>query len=279
MRFGFHVSIAGGFDRVFARAAEVQCETMQLFTGNPRGWLKRPLETEEAARFREQLRSSSVSPVFAHSAYLPNLAASDRALARHTVSALVDEAVRCRELGIGYLITHAGRSLGSRAATGLRRAAAAANRVLDKSAQSVKLLIENTAGMGSEVGHSFEQLAELLGQVEQSDRVGVVLDTAHLHAAGYDLTGKAGVDQVVREFDRVVGMGRLHLLHLNDSKSERGGRLDRHWHIGAGRIGLAGLGAIVNHPLLRLLPGIMETPRSGPEDDLKNLRTVRRLVK
>jgi deoxyribonuclease-4 len=279
VRFGFHVSIAGGFDRVFARAAEVQCETMQLFTGNPRGWAKRPLDLDDAARFREQLRASAVSPVFAHSAYLPNLAAGDRALARRTVSALVDEADRCQELGIGYLITHAGRSLGSRATTGLRRAATAVNRVLDRSAETVKLLVENTAGMGSEVGHDFEQLAELLGRVEQSDRVGVVLDTAHLHAAGYDLAGRPGVDRTVREFDRVVGMGRLHLLHLNDSKSERGGRLDRHWHIGAGRIGLAGFRAIVNHPLLRHLPGIMETPRSGPKDDLKNLRTVRRLAK
>ncbi|MBN2538394.1 deoxyribonuclease IV [candidate division WOR-3 bacterium] len=279
MRFGFHVSIAGGFDRVFARAAEVECETMQLFTGNPRGWTKRPLDSDEASRFRERLRSSSVSPVFAHSAYLPNLAASDRPLARRTVSALVGEAERCRELGIGYLITHAGRSLGSRAATGLRRAATAVDRVLDRAPASVKLLIENTAGMGSEVGHDFEQLAELLGQVEQSDRVGVVLDTAHLHAAGYDLTGRPGVDRTVREFDRVVGMGRLHLLHLNDSKSERGGWLDRHWHIGQGRIGRAGFRAVVNHPLLRHLPGIMETPRSGPADDLDNLRTVRRLVK
>ena len=150
--------------------------------------------------------------------------------------------------------------------------------VVARAPEPVMLLLENTAGMGSEVGSSFEQIATVLGGVEQADRVGVVLDTAHLFEAGYDLRTRAGLEETLRGFDRTVGFGRLHLLHLNDLKTGCGSRVDRHWHIGRGRIGLAGFREIVNHPLLRHLPGVMETPRTSSEDDLMNLRTIRRLA-
>jgi deoxyribonuclease-4 len=132
--------------------------------------------------------------------------------------------------------------------------------------------------MGSEVGYRFEQVAEVIGKVQQRHRVGVVLDTAHAFAAGYEFRTRAGLDATLREFDRVVGMARLHLIHLNDSKVEFGSRVDRHWHIGAGKIGKAGMREIVNHPLLRNLPAVMETPRDSATDDRRNLRVVRSLV-
>ncbi len=278
MRFGFHVSIAGGFARVCARAEAVHCETMQLFTSSPRGWSVSRLDPDDVARFRRDVEESGITPVFVHAPYLPNLATGDRVLARRSVTALVREAKRCRDLGVRYLVVYVGRAGDAKTEVALRRVVRSVNRVLSRAPESVMLLLENTAGMGSEVGSSFEQIATVLGRVEQGDRVGVVLDTAHLFEAGYDLRTRAGQEQTLRGFDRVVGFGRLHLLHLNDSRTDYGSRVDRHWHIGKGRIGLAGFREIVNHPLLRHLPGVMETPRTTPRDDLMNLRTIRRLV-
>ena len=132
--------------------------------------------------------------------------------------------------------------------------------------------------MGSEVGYRFEQVAAIIGEVKERNRLGVVLDTAHAFAAGYEFRTKAGLDATLREFDRVVGISRLHLVHLNDSKTEFGSRVDRHWHIGEGKIGKEGMREIVNHPLLRNLPAVMETPRDSAADDLRNMRVVRSLV-
>jgi deoxyribonuclease-4 len=160
----------------------------------------------------------------------------------------------------------------------MRYVVANINLIVAQAPSSVMLLVENTAGMGTEVGYRFDQLAEILDSVDCPDRVGVVLDTAHLFAAGYGLGSRSEVDRVVREFDSTVGLGRLYLLHLNDSKSERGSRLDRHWHIGQGRIGLEGFRAIVNHPLLRHMPAVLETPRKSSADDRANLLQIRRLL-
>ena len=261
-----------------ARAEAVRCETMQLFTSSPRGWSVSRLDPDDVARFRRDVEESGIGPVFVHAPYLPNLATGDQVLARRSVTALVEQAKRCRELGVRYLVVHVGRAGDAKTEVALRRVVRSVNRILSRAPESVMLLLENTAGMGSEVGSSFEQIAVVLGRVEQEDRVGVVLDTAHLFEAGYDLRTRAGLEETLRGFDRVVGFGRLHLLHLNDSKTDYGSRVDRHWHIGKGRIGLAGFREIVNHPLLRHLPGVMETPRTTSRDDLMNLRTIRRLV-
>jgi deoxyribonuclease-4 len=141
------------------------------------------------------------------------------------------------------------------------------------------LLLENTAGMGSEVGYRFEQLAAIIGRVRDQGRIGVVLDTAHAFEAGYEFRTRSGLDATLREFDRLVGFSRLHLIHLNDSKTEFGSRVDRHWHIGVGRIGSEGMREIVNHPLLAGLPAVMETPRKSPADDIANMNTVRALAR
>jgi len=278
VRFGFHVSMAGGFRLVPERARRVGCETIQLFTRSPRGWRAKPLDGEDVAAFRSGLADSGIAPVFGHAPYLPNLAADDPGQADRSVGVLVEEADRCRALGINYLIVHVGRAGRQPEEPALRAVAGSINRILSRSG-GVTLLIENTAGMGSEVGWRFEQLAAVLGLVADRDRAGVVLDTAHLFEAGYDLATPAGLDDTLRSFDRLVGFGRLHLLHLNDSRTERGSRVDRHWHIGKGKIGREGFRRILNHPLLRHLPAIMETPRRSPRDDLANLRAVRRLVR
>jgi deoxyribonuclease-4 len=269
--------MSGGFSKVLERAREVQCETMQMFSSNPRGWSVAELDTEDVARFRADMKDSGISPIFVHAPYLPNPAAGG-AEAKRSVSALVTQAERCAALGVGFLILHMGKGLGASEATAISRTAKTVSSVLARAPESVMMLLENTAGMGSEVGYRFEQVAEVIGKVKQRDRVGVVLDTAHAFAAGYEFRNKAGLDATLRDFDRLVGLSRLHLVHLNDSKVDFGSRVDRHWHIGEGKIGKGGMREIVNHPLLRNLPAVMETPRDSAADDLRNLNAVRRLV-
>ncbi len=278
MRFGFHISIAGGFARVCGRAREVGCQTMQFFTRSPRGWKSTPLDKDDVERFRADLKVSGISPVFVHASYLVNLATADRTLADRSVDSVVTDMERCRCLGVNYLIVHVGRAVAASQAEALVRVAGNINRVLKQAPDTVVLLLENTAGMGSEVGYCFEHIRDIIEQIGKKDRVGVVLDTAHLFEAGHELRTKQGLDDTLRCFDATVGLGRLHLLHLNDSKTDFGSRVDRHWHIGKGKIGLEGFQGIVNHPLLRHLPGIMETPRKSLEDDLRNLKTIKGLV-
>ncbi len=277
MRFGFHVSIAGGLAKVRQRAEQTRCESVQFFTRSPRGWKARSLGKSEVAEFRQDMAGSGISPVFVHAPYLPNLAARGE-LGQRSVRALVSEARRCDRLGVRFLVVHFGRAGDQSEPKALESVARNVNRLLSLSPGSVMLLLENTAGMGSELGNRFLHLAEIIGRAVDSDRLGVVLDTAHLFQAGYELRTQSGLDATLREFDRVVGMGRLYLLHLNDSKTGFGSRVDRHWHIGKGRIGNTGFRFIVNHPLLRHLPGIMETPKDSYKDDLANLRRIRRLV-
>lgn len=252
---------------------------MQLFTRSPRGFAARPLDDDDVRKFRQDVKESGIEPVFVHAPYLPNLAATDRKRSRMTAEILVSDAERCRRLGVRFLIVHAGRATGATEERALRGVSDSIDRVLDKAPESVMLLLENTAGMGSEVGYRFEQLREIIDRVGDRDRLGVVLDTAHLFEAGYELATRPGLDETLRQFDRQVGMGRLYLLHLNDSRTGFGSRKDRHWHIGKGEIGLAGFREIVNHPLLAHLPGIMETPRKTLREDRSNMATVRSLVR
>jgi deoxyribonuclease IV len=277
VRFGFHVSMAGGFANVRERALAVKCETMQMFCSNPRGWAVAKLDPEDVAQYRAGMKDSGVSPVFVHAPYLPNPAAT-AANAKRSVRALVTQTERCAALGVRYLVVHVGKAMGADEDKALARVAKNVDAVLAAAPESVMLLLENTAGMGSEVGYRFEQVAAIIGHVKQSDRVGVVFDTAHAFEAGYEFRTKAGLDATLREFDKLVGFSRLHLIHLNDSKTEFGSRVDRHWHIGEGKIGREGMRAIVNHPLLRNMPAVMEIPHKSVADDLRNLKAIRSLV-
>jgi deoxyribonuclease IV len=269
--------MSGGFGKVRERAEAVECRTMQMFASNPRGWAAAELDADDVAKFRSDMKGSDVSPIFVHAPYLPNPAAT-AANARRSIKALVTQAERCAALGVHFLILHVGKALGADEDKAIARVAKNVDAVLAAAPESVTLLLENTAGMGSEVGYRFEQIAAIIGKVKQRERVGVVLDTAHAFEAGYEFRTKAGLDATLREFDRVVGISRLHLIHLNDSKTEFGSRVDRHWHIGEGKIGKEGMREIVNHPLLRHLPAVMETPRDSVADDLRNLKTIRSLV-
>ncbi len=278
MRFGFHVSIAGGFGNVLERAREVECETIQMFSSNPRGWSIAKLDPDDVAKFRAGMKDSGISPLFVHAPYLPNLAAAG-AEGKRSVKALVTQLERCKALGVPFLVCHTGKAMAADEKTAITRIAANVDSILAAAPDGVTFLLENTAGMGSEVGYRFEQLAEIVGRVKQRERVGVTLDTAHSFEAGYEYRTRSGIDATLREFDRLVGISRLHLLHLNDSKTEFGSRVDRHWHIGEGKLGSEGMGQIINHPLLRNMPAVMETPQHTKDMNLKNMRAARGLVR
>lgn len=278
MRFGFQISISGGFSQVVDRAKYLGCETIQIFSGNPRGWKNRPLSLAEAAKFKEEVKKEKINPVFVHMLYLPNVASPREDLYFKSIKSLEEDLVRIEKLGATYLVLHLGSRITFSEARAMRRIAQAINHSLAQVKNRVMVLLENTAGQGTAIGYSFSQIKELLEGIDNQSRVGVCLDTAHAFEAGYDLSKKEGLEKVIEEFDRLIDLHKLYLLHLNDSKTPLSSRIDRHWHIGEGYIGREGFRRIINHPELCHLPAILETPRKNDEDDLKNISVVRGLV-
>jgi len=279
LRFGFHISIARGFSKVAEIAQKAGCETIQLFSRNPRGWKYRGLNLDEAEQFKVQCASSDIFPCFLHLPYLPNLAAAKRELYLKSINSLCEDLRRAETLGIPFLIVHVGNRVSLGEEEAIRKVVGGINQSLERVSNRVSILLENTAGQGTELGFHFSQLGEILHGVKNKKRIGICLDTAHAFAAGYNLSTKKGLDETLKEFDRLIGLKYLHLLHLNDSKTPLASRSDRHWHIGKGHIGLKGFRNIVNHPLLTHLPGIMETPRKDQEDDARNMKVMRSLIK
>jgi len=272
MRLGFHVSIAGGFKNVVRRARERQSETIQLFSRNPRAWKYGPLVETDIAVFRKETIEHDIWPIFVHTPYLINLASTEKNLFRKSLDALIEDLKRSGSLGASFLIMHVGSA--KNAERGIEQMSRGINTALHQVQNRVKLLLENTAGSGNELGHSFVQLRALIDRIEQPARIGVVLDTAHAFAAGYDLRTQDAVDRSLADFDRTIGLERLYLIHLNDSKTDLGSHRDRHWHIAEGRIG-PGMCHILYHHALRDLPFIMETPRTNLKEDLMNMTKVR----
>jgi deoxyribonuclease-4 len=278
LRFGFHISIAGGFSKVVERAEVRGCETIQFFSRNPRGWKYGPLNDEEVREFRMAIKSSDLFPIFLHLPYLPNVAARNSKYYRRSVNSIVDDLKRAEKLGAQYLIIHIGHRMKSSEDAAIESVSQGINQAFERVKNSVTLLLENTAGQGTEIGYNFEQLRRIIDGVQEQHKVGICLDTAHAFEAGYDLSKKEGIEKTLESFDQMVGLKRLHLLHLNDSKTPLGSRKDRHWHIGEGSIGLEGFRYLINHPSIRNLPGIMETPRKDTVEDLKNMRVIRGLA-
>ena len=278
MRFGFHISIAGGFSKVVERARKRGCETIQFFSRNPRGWKYKSLDKDDVEKFRSTLKSSDLFPVFLHMPYLPNIASPESRYHALSIDSMVTELERAEQLKAQYVIVHIGHRMESPEANAIEAVSQGINEALERATNSAVILLENTAGQGSEIGSTFEQIAAIMDRVEDQRRIGVCLDTAHSFEAGYDLSNQDGIERTLESFDRLIGLKRLYLLHLNDSKTVLGSRRDRHWHIGKGRIGLEGFRSLINHPSLRHLPGIMETPRKDTVEDLRNMKVIRGLV-
>jgi deoxyribonuclease-4 len=278
MRFGFHISIAGGFSKVVERAKIRGCETIQFFSRNPRGWKYGPLDQQDLDEFRSSMKASGLFPIFLHLPYLPNIASPKSKFYKRSIQSMVTDLQRAEQLGAQYLIIHIGHRMESSEDEAIEAVSQGINQAFERAKNPVTLLLEMTAGQGTEIGYTFEQVKRIIDGVHEQARVGVCLDTAHSFEAGNDLSRKDGIESTLRSFDQTIGLKRLHLLHLNDSKTPLGSKKDRHWHIGEGYIGVEGFRYLINHPLLKHLPGIMETPRKDTVEDLKNMEVIRSLV-
>jgi len=278
MRFGFHISIAGGFSKVVERAQIRGCETIQFFSRNPRGWKYAPLDQHDVEEFRSSVKASGLFPIFLHMPYLPNIASQNSKFYSRSIDSIVTELERAEQLGAQYLIIHIGHRMDSSEEAAIEAVIWGINRSFERVKNSVVLLLEMTAGQGTEIGYTFEQIKRIIDGVQEQRRMGVCFDTAHSFEAGYDLSKRDGIESTLKSFDQTIGLKQLQLLHLNDSKTPLGSRKDRHWHIGEGYIGVEGFRYLINHPLLKHLPGIMETPRKDTVEDLRNMKVIRGLI-
>jgi len=280
MRLGFHISIAGGIQESVPRAKMAGCGTMQIFSRNPRGWKALKLDREDAVVFRRARKEAGIHPVLVHIPYLINLASPDNELYKRSIDSYKSDIARADLLGAEYFVTHMGSHRGSGEKAGLERFANAIIRVIREVQPAAMILLETTAGTGSSLGYKFEHIAYVIkrsGKAAKEGKVGVCLDTQHVFAAGYDISG--ALEETLKEFDDIISLDKLKAVHLNDSKSGLGSRVDRHENIGKGLIGPTALGRVLNHPKLRHLPFVMETPARSPKDDIDDMKAARRLCK
>lgn len=280
MHLGAHMSIAGGVENAVLRGQSVGCHAIAMFTKNNNQWKAKPLTQDDADRFNAALVETGIRPVVAHTSYLINLASPDAALWKKSIAAMEDELARCELLGIRYLVLHPGSHMGKGVDNGLKRVADAFNSIHSKMTNlRVVTLLEHTAGQGTNLCHTFEEIAQLRELIADNKRIGVCLDSCHLFAAGYDIRKPDKYADVFKQFDNIVGIEHVKAWHINDSKGELGSRVDRHEHVGKGKIGRAGFKNLLNDPRWRDLPGVLETPK-GPEmkEDVANLRVLRKLV-
>lgn len=285
---GAHQSIAGGFTKAVDRAVETGCDCLQIFTRNINQWAVVPIDPADAAAFRAAVAAARLRLVVAHDSYLINPAAADRGLRAKSIAGLVTEIERAELLGIRWVVAHPGAAGDQPMEIAIERAADGIAEALTKTARcEAGILIETTAGQGSCLGATFAEIASLLRRIERKKslrkRVGVCLDTCHVFAAGYPLAPRAKLDDTIDQFDRLIGLDRLIMIHANDSKRECGSRVDRHAEIGKGKIGREAFRLLVNHPRLRGVPMILETPKEGPDgkptpaNDKRNLKLLRLL--
>ena len=283
--FGSHLSIAGGMCNALLKAEQLGCATLQVFTKNQKQWKCSPLAEGEVCTWTEHCKRLRFKRTVSHDSYLINLASPDELMWRKSVELFIEEVSRCAQLGIPYLVTHPGAHMGEGVEAGITRIVAALNVVLDQTgpaAKGVTVCLESTAGQGSSVGHRLEHLSEIISRVKTPRRFGVCLDTAHLFAAGYDFRGRKYA-KFRKELDKTLGLSRVKVLHVNDSKKELGSRVDRHEHIGRGLIGVEGFKPWVRDEAFSEVPKILETekgecPETQRDWDAINLEVLRSLL-
>lgn len=280
LAFGSHMSTSGGVDLALGRAEELELQSCQIFSKNERQWKAKPLDPTVVERFRLEAERTGISKLVVHDSYLINLASPKRDIREKSLAAFRDELERCDILGIPYLVTHPGAHTGSGFEAGIQQFASSLNEVHESIPDIQALtLLETTAGQGTTLGRSFGEIAAIIDQVEAKERVGVCLDTCHIFAAGYDYRTPELYARMMQEFDSTIGLDRLKVIHLNDSRFPLGSNRDRHHHIGEGEIGLEGFRQFVNDPRLAGIPGILETEKDPDgEHDRRNLTTLRELV-
>jgi len=279
-KFGAHMSIAGGCFRCMEWGQQAGCEVVQLFSKNERQWLGKPLMDDDIARFTDARTRTNVHPVMIHDSYLINLSSPNDDLWEKSINAFRDELLRARALGVPYLNMHPGSHVGSGEQEGLDRMVEALNRLGAEGAyEGVTVLLETTAGQGTNLGAKFEHLSYLIEQANTPDAFGVCIDTCHIFAAGYDIRTPETYAATMADFDRLVGYERIKAFHLNDALQPLGDHKDRHAAIGEGHIGLEGFRSVVNDPRLAHLPMVLETPKSADcHEDVENIARLRALI-
>lgn len=284
LTLGVHTSISGGLGKAIDRATDLGINALQIFSQNVRSWKSKTISRRVASTFRNKLHLSTVELGVIHSSYLLNLASPDSELRQKSIAGLEEEIYHAQQLGIPYVVTHIGAHTGSGKTSGLTRVIKSLNRFSRSerfSQSSATLLLENTAGAGTTLGQKFDELGWILSGLEQRERFGICFDTCHGYAGGYDISTPEGVHKTVDSLDRKVGVSELKLVHINDSKGGLGSQVDRHEHIGKGKIGHSGFSALINHPQLRGLPFILETPKEqldGKNADQVNVNEVLKLI-
>jgi deoxyribonuclease-4 len=277
-KIGFHAPIAGGLQNALIRSRELECDTVQIFSRNPRGWFAKPLTDEEVERFRKVRNETKISPVVIHCNYLVNLAAADESMRAKSIAAFREEVLRGITLGADYLVVHPGSAKGTCEEEGIKTCSES----LKSACEGIdlgrfRILLENTAGQGNCIGHKFEHLGQIMRSCKEL-KLGVCFDTAHAFTAGYDIREEDGLVAAMQSLEKHVGTRNVRAVHFNDSRAEYNSRVDRHWHIGLGKIGSDGLRRVARHAKLAHAAFLLETPQDEPGDEDRNLQALRSFV-
>ncbi len=281
MQFGAHESIAGGVFNAIERGKKATCDTIQMFNKSNNQWRAKKITADELDKYFAAIDETGVTVSTSHTSYLINIASPDEQLSERSYRALKEEMERCNMLKIPNLVMHPGSHVGSGEAVGIGEIIRNLNKLFDELEKNeVTLLLETTAGQGSNLGYSFEQLAAMIDGVEDKSHIGVCLDTCHVFAAGYPISDPKDYKKTMKQFDDIIGLDYLRIIHANDSKKEFGSKRDRHEHIGEGHIGLDAFRNFVNDKKLTDVPMILETPKGDDlVEDIENLKRLRSLVK
>jgi len=279
MILGAHVSTAKGIFNAPLNARELGITAYQIFTRNQNRWTEKPLDPQAVEKYLDNCNECGITHTVAHDSYLINLCANTPEKLEQSRVAFLDELERAEQLHIHYLVMHPGSHLNSGEEVGLQGIADSFHWIFDNTpTKNVRVLLETTAGQGTNLGYTFEQIATMLELIDNPERTGVCLDTCHILAAGYEWRTREGYEKVVSDFDRIIGISQLRAFHLNDSKKDYATRVDRHENIGEGFIGAEPFAFLLNDPRFADVPGILETP-GEMEDYARNLAVLRSLVK
>jgi len=269
-----HTSIAGGVSRSIERAAQLGCNTIQIFSHSPRQWKKTCIPAAEVNQFAELRQKYEIRPVFVHASYLINLASLSSVVVKKSIDLLSYEMANADLIGAEYVVLHTGSASGEDGSTARKKAAIALRKSIDKKKSKASIILENTAGQRGDITSSIHALADII-DLCSSDRIaGICIDTCHAFASGYDIKSREGLNKLIKEIKKYIGIDKLKLIHLNDSKKPLGSGVDRHEHIGRGSIGIDGFRNILSDRRITNVPIILETPKDDEHDDRKNLKTV-----
>jgi len=274
---GAHLSIAKGLHKAIYEAEKLNCNALQIFTKNATTWKEKYVSSDDIDQFKRAIEETGITKIASHTSYLINLSAIDNKKYAMSYKALADELTRSSSLCIPYVVLHPGSHMGRGEEKGIEQISNAINEIFSEIPDlKTRLLLETTAGQGSSIGHTFEQIASILEKIENIDKAGVCLDTCHIFAAGYDIRTREAYNKTIEKFDKIIGLQQLYLMHVNDSKKEFGSRVDRHEQIGKGFIGLKAFELIMNDKRLLNIPKIIETPKGkeGNKMDRVNLHTL-----